>query len=235
MPLACDLLDDSEFRPGFKISVQPAVFDQKNEDQDGQKKRKKVDKNLVKRRLEQMQRKVGWDDELEQLKSAEKNKRIVVLRHMFTSQELEEQPELLLEIKDDIRAECAKFGEVTNVRLFEVDCGADCRTRATEYALSSSKTNYRLWLASRETMAGSLAANKLRPVSTTVPSNSRSQNKAERLTTKNRRGSKGLPIGSRAAKTKIAIKITKFTSLITTSSYFLISNPLPSSFLGRSS
>lgn len=32
---------------------------------------------------------------------------------------LQEDPALLLDIKDDIRGECAKLGEVTNVVLFD--------------------------------------------------------------------------------------------------------------------
>jgi len=38
---------------------------------------------------------------------------------MFTLEELEEDPAAMLEIKEDIREECAKLGEVTNVVLFD--------------------------------------------------------------------------------------------------------------------
>jgi HIV Tat-specific factor 1 len=38
---------------------------------------------------------------------------------MFTLKELEDDPGALLEIKDDVREECAKFGEVTNVTLYD--------------------------------------------------------------------------------------------------------------------
>ncbi|CAK7226165.1 hypothetical protein SCUCBS95973_006107 [Sporothrix curviconia] len=43
----------------------------------------------------------------------------VVLKHMFTLAELEEDPAALLDIKEDIREECSKLGEVTNVVLFD--------------------------------------------------------------------------------------------------------------------
>ena len=40
---------------------------------------------------------------------------------MFTIQELEEDPAALLEIKEDIREECEKLGEVTNVVLYDLE------------------------------------------------------------------------------------------------------------------
>ncbi|WYZ34901.1 hypothetical protein EsH8_I_001177 [Colletotrichum jinshuiense] len=43
----------------------------------------------------------------------------VILRHMFTLEELEEDPAALLEIKEDIREECGKLGNVTNVVLYD--------------------------------------------------------------------------------------------------------------------
>ncbi|EFX02483.1 nuclear mRNA splicing factor-associated protein [Grosmannia clavigera kw1407] len=45
--------------------------------------------------------------------------KVVVLKHMFTLEELEEDAAALLDIKEDIREECAKLGEVTNVVLFD--------------------------------------------------------------------------------------------------------------------
>jgi len=38
---------------------------------------------------------------------------------MFTLQELQDDPAALLDIKEDVRSECSKFGEVTNVTLFD--------------------------------------------------------------------------------------------------------------------
>ncbi|KAL2022715.1 hypothetical protein VTK56DRAFT_4796 [Thermocarpiscus australiensis] len=45
--------------------------------------------------------------------------RVVILRHMFTLQELRDDPTALLDIKEDIREECAKLGDVTNVVLYD--------------------------------------------------------------------------------------------------------------------
>lgn len=48
--------------------------------------------------------------------------RSILLKHLFTPQELQEEPELLLEIKDDIREECNQFGStVTSVVLYDLE------------------------------------------------------------------------------------------------------------------
>lgn len=69
-----------------------------------------------------------WDDEdqfgpsadsLEQEYTMSKS-RVVVLKHMFTLQELDEDPTLLLDLKEDVREECSNLGEVTNVVLYDV-------------------------------------------------------------------------------------------------------------------
>jgi hypothetical protein len=39
---------------------------------------------------------------------------------MFTLAELEEDPSLLLDLKEDVREECATLGDVTNVVLYDV-------------------------------------------------------------------------------------------------------------------
>ena len=52
--------------------------------------------------------------------SVNTNSRVVVLKHMFTLRELEEDPTLLLDLKEDVREECETLGEVTNVVLYDV-------------------------------------------------------------------------------------------------------------------
>ena len=58
--------------------------------------------------------------------SVNDNNRVVVLKHMFTLPSLEEDASLLLDLKDDVREECASLGEVTNVVLYDVSCFAFC-------------------------------------------------------------------------------------------------------------
>lgn len=45
--------------------------------------------------------------------------KVVVLKQMFTLKELSEDPAALLEIKEDVRDECEKYGQVTNVVLYD--------------------------------------------------------------------------------------------------------------------
>ena len=52
--------------------------------------------------------------------SVNTNSRVVVLKHMFTLRELDEDPTLLLDLKEDVREECETLGEVTNVVLYDV-------------------------------------------------------------------------------------------------------------------
>ncbi|KLU84205.1 splicing factor U2AF-associated protein 2 [Magnaporthiopsis poae ATCC 64411] len=53
--------------------------------------------------------------------ASRKAERTVILKHMFTLQELEDDPAALLDIKEDIRDECEKLGDVTNIVLFDLE------------------------------------------------------------------------------------------------------------------
>ncbi|ORY76631.1 hypothetical protein BCR37DRAFT_383264 [Protomyces lactucae-debilis] len=52
---------------------------------------------------------------------AGRHAKVVVLKHMFTLAELDEDPGLLLEVKADVREECETMGEVTNVVIYDAD------------------------------------------------------------------------------------------------------------------
>lgn len=148
--LAINILDDAELRfgePSSRMSVQRAEFRHKNENSGGESKpRKVVNRKKTTKRLGRMQkyalyshhyrgsqcraRKLEeWVDEdnfgpaiteEDTQMSANKNSRVVVLKHMFTLKELEEDPSLLLDLKEDVREECETLGEVTNVVLYDV-------------------------------------------------------------------------------------------------------------------
>jgi len=89
--------------------------------------RRVVDKKKATKRIVRMKNKLAdWDsdDEFGPLKDSNKtsasvNTRVVVLKHMFTLKELEEDATLLLELKEDVREECETLGEVTNVVLYD--------------------------------------------------------------------------------------------------------------------
>jgi len=131
--LAINILDDGELRlgdPSSRMTVQRAEFGHKNDNTGGESRpRKVVDRKRITKRIGRMQKKLEeWVDEdnfgpsiteEDTHISANKNSRIVVLKHMFTLKELEEDPSLLLDLKEDVREECETLGEVTNVVLYD--------------------------------------------------------------------------------------------------------------------
>ncbi|KAF9179586.1 hypothetical protein BGZ51_009849 [Haplosporangium sp. Z 767] len=119
--LAIDLLDDTEFRPGVergRIRVQQAQFKEKERPAApaglSEERKKKVQKKFQK-----LEKKLDWFEDDENLVKAEKWNKVCILKHMFTIQELEADPTLLLDLKEDIREECEKVGEVTNVIIYD--------------------------------------------------------------------------------------------------------------------
>lgn len=56
----------------------------------------------------------------------------VILKHMFTLKELEEDPSAVLDIKEDIRDECSKLGDVTNVVLYDKEPDGVVTVRFTD-------------------------------------------------------------------------------------------------------
>ncbi|KAF2970166.1 hypothetical protein GQX73_g3366 [Xylaria multiplex] len=86
------------------------------------------DKQKIIKRTQKLDAKLAdWDDDDDspfsapQLETNAPKGRVVMLRHMFTLRELEEDPAAMLEIKEDIRDECAKLGTVTNVILYDLE------------------------------------------------------------------------------------------------------------------
>jgi len=112
--LAVQLLDGTSFRPGGKtlMSVSPAKFEQKGDvfiakktDKQKKRKTKKVEDKML-----------GWgghDDKKVTIPTT------IILRHMFTPAELRADEELLPELEEDVKEECAKFGPVDNVKVCE--------------------------------------------------------------------------------------------------------------------
>lgn len=73
--------------------------------------------------------KLAWhsDEDSDAVESSAKSQgkpspfnRVVVLKGMFRPEDLEKEPELLLELKDDVREEAESLGSVTSVVLYDV-------------------------------------------------------------------------------------------------------------------
>ncbi|OTA97006.1 hypothetical protein M434DRAFT_392452 [Hypoxylon sp. CO27-5] len=86
--------------------------------------REQEKQKIIKRTQKLSAKLADWDDDDPyggQLETAARKDRVVILRHMFTLKELEEDPAAMLEIKEDIREECSKLGPVTNVVLYDLE------------------------------------------------------------------------------------------------------------------
>ncbi|KAI1935512.1 hypothetical protein LOZ57_006892 [Ophidiomyces ophidiicola] len=124
--LAIQMLDDSDFRfgeigPQGKMKVQQADFSFKAQ-QEAPEKPNARDKARIMKKTQRLTSKLtDWDDDDDAaaLQSSGRFEKVVILKHMFTLAELEDDPAAILDIKEDIREECSKIGVVTNVVLYD--------------------------------------------------------------------------------------------------------------------
>ncbi|KAL0205443.1 hypothetical protein P9112_000750 [Eukaryota sp. TZLM1-RC] len=120
--LATTLLDDSLFRPSLPtISVSPASREpegEKNTMDEGTSKSMNISTISARERRrrfkKQYQKALGWEESSEPPPST----RTVVLRNMFTIQEMETEAGLTSELRADVHEECIKFGHVEKVSIF---------------------------------------------------------------------------------------------------------------------
>lgn len=127
--LAVQMLDDSDFRPGErgpdgKMRVQVADYSYKKQTEAPAEKTKNNNRDkqkIIKKTQKMNNRLADWDDDDPQTIRDQGSRwdKVVIIKHMFTLAELEEDPAAMLEIKEDIREECEKLGQVTNVQLYD--------------------------------------------------------------------------------------------------------------------
>jgi HIV Tat-specific factor 1 len=119
--LAIQLLDDSELRPGKgpMIHVAKAEFQEKERPEPTEKKPQQGDRKKAQKKLQKLDKQLGWFEESTAAK-AEKLQRIAIIKNAFSKEEIDADPTLILDLKEDVRSECEKLGEVTNVILYDV-------------------------------------------------------------------------------------------------------------------
>ncbi|CAG8955421.1 hypothetical protein HYFRA_00010285 [Hymenoscyphus fraxineus] len=152
--MAIMLLDDTEFRMGNgegsgKMRVMAADMSYKKVQGDGDAEMTGVDKEkererqrtkardkakIIKKTQKLDARLADWSDDEPStiLETTSKFDKVVILKHMFTLGELAEDPAAILDIKEDIREECSKLGEVTNVVLFDLEEDGVASVRFTD-------------------------------------------------------------------------------------------------------
>ena len=113
--LACTILDGAEFRPGnsrTRMKVSEAQFEMKGEyvakKRGGSKKRKAA----ILAKQEAALNWGGFDD------TKDRKKTTVILKRMFTLDEMFSDPEFRTELEEDVEAEAKKFGAVDKVKVF---------------------------------------------------------------------------------------------------------------------
>ncbi|KAL0212084.1 hypothetical protein RCL1_005710 [Eukaryota sp. TZLM3-RCL] len=117
--LAVSLLDDTHFRFGdtSTIRVEPVTREVASSSSDTPKPQfvSTISSRERKRRFKQQyQKALGWD-----LQHTEKSaERTVVLRNMFTLEEMSEEMGLASELKQDVASECSKYGDVLKVKVY---------------------------------------------------------------------------------------------------------------------
>lgn len=91
---------------------------------------KRVDKKTWKQYMQQMSKKLEWTENdymspeeerkiQAELRRREKYQRIVVLKNMFTREEIEADARFILDLKEDLMDECEKVGEVTAIHVVQ--------------------------------------------------------------------------------------------------------------------
>ncbi|KAK2595236.1 hypothetical protein QQS21_007023 [Conoideocrella luteorostrata] len=142
--MAIMLLDDTYFRMTssgtrdgrIRVQVADSTYKKTQYDNEGaasgsndggqpSDKRQRSDRDrqkIIKKTQKLTAKLADWDDDdtyPSMPQSNTKRDKTVILRHMFTLDELEEDPAALLDIKEDIRDECSKLGTVTSVVLYD--------------------------------------------------------------------------------------------------------------------
>lgn len=123
--LAIQMLDDSPLRVASgsqqTIKVQAADFSYKAQQEAPAKTTKKEKRKIIAKTQKLNNKLADWDDDDPSTLTENNSKwdKLVILKHMFTLQELEEDPALILDLKEDVREECEKLGEITNVVLYD--------------------------------------------------------------------------------------------------------------------
>lgn len=111
--ISIDLLNETEIRPGFKIRIEPAKFEQRGDYK--QRSAVKLDEIARKKLEAEKERLLGWNED-----DDEKGLKIIVLKNMFSPQELIDDPTFRTDLELDIAEECENsFGKIEKIQIFE--------------------------------------------------------------------------------------------------------------------
>jgi len=110
--IACTIMDGAPLRPnGPPMSVSVAQFEKKPDRQPSKKPGKKPNKKQV----VNQEKRLGWEG-FDDFKKPEEV--TVILKHMFTLEEMQLNPNLREELEEDVASECSKLGAIERLRVF---------------------------------------------------------------------------------------------------------------------
>lgn len=149
--LALKLLDEDEIR-GYKLHVEVAQFQLKGEYDASKKKKKCKD---YKKKLSLQQKQLDWRPERRAGPNRLRHERVVILKNMFHPMDFEDDPLVLNEIREDLRVECSKFGQIRKLLLFDrhPDGVASVSFREPEEADNCIQTLDGRWFGGRQITA----------------------------------------------------------------------------------
>lgn len=123
--LAIKLLDESDYK-GNTIHVEQAEFHLKGEYNPALKKKKKNKKKKAGKGQEKL---LDWVER----DTRKKHERVVVFKNMFNIEDFEKNPVLITDLRNDMKAECEKFGEVRKVIVFDRNKEGICSVAFTAF------------------------------------------------------------------------------------------------------
>lgn len=149
--LALRFLDQTDVR-GHTITVQKAQFTMSG--QYDPKKRKKISNKQKKKMKVQQEKLFDWRPDKDRF-SRPKNERTVVLKNMFSVKEFDEDPSLINEIRDDLKAECSKLGEVKKVVVYDRNTDGIATVTFAEAAAADACIKFmnKRWFAKKQISA----------------------------------------------------------------------------------
>lgn len=118
LELVMNLLHDTEVRRNHKVKIQEAKFELKGS-YDPFKKPKMLSKQEKKKLQKKLDKKLDWKLGSAETEKVSRTDRVVIFKNMFVTKDFDDNPLLITEIRDDLRRECEKFGDVKKVILFD--------------------------------------------------------------------------------------------------------------------
>nr|XP_045005126.1 HIV Tat-specific factor 1-like [Jaculus jaculus] len=149
--LAVKLLDEDKIR-GYKLHVEVAKFQLKGEYDVSKKKKQCKD---YRKKLSLQQKQLDWRPERKAGPSRMSHERVVIIKNMFHPTDFDDEPLVLNEIREDLRVECSKFGQVRKLLVFDrhPDGVASVSFRRPEEADCCIQTLDKRWFGGRQISA----------------------------------------------------------------------------------